>query len=237
MNIFVLTGAGLSAESGLGTFRDKDGGLWTRFDPMKLATPGAFARNPGEVHAFYNMRRKNLLAAEPNEAHRALAHLEERLAGRGSVFLVTQNIDNLHERAGARHVIHMHGELLKARCTACTSLMPSPEDLSVNHACPHCGENGTLRPDAVWFGEVPLHMDAIDNALAQADLFVSIGTSGSVYPAAGFVEQAKELGIRTCEINLEPSDNAWFFDETHYGPATQVVPAWVESVISGQVSP
>ena len=232
MNIFVLTGAGLSAESGLGTFRDKDG-LWSRFDPMKLATPGAFARNPDEVHAFYNMRRQNLLSAEPNEAHRALARLEVELAGRGSLFLVTQNIDDLHERAGSQRVIHMHGELLKARCTACMTVTPWQEDLGVGDSCPHCGQTRTLRPDVVWFGEVPLHMDAIDDRLAQSDLFVSIGTSGSVSPAAGFVEQAKELGIRTCEINLESSDNAWFFDETHYGPATQAVPAWVERVLAG----
>ena len=231
MNIFVPTGAGLSAESGLGTFRDK-GGLWSRFDPMKLATPGTFARSPDDVHAFYNMRRQNLLAAEPNEAHRALARLEAGLAERGRLFLVTQNIDDLHERAGSERVIHMHGELRKARCTACTSVTPWSEDLSVNHACPHCGETETLRPDVVWFGEVPLHMDAIDDALAQADLFVSIGTSGSVYPAAGFVEQARQLGIRTCEINLEPSDNAQHFDETHYGPATQTVPAWAEKILA-----
>jgi NAD-dependent deacetylase len=172
---------------------------------MKLAAPGAFASNPNEVHAFYNMRRTNLLTAEPNEAHRALARLEEGLSGRGTLFLVTQNIDDLHEHAGAQRVIHMHGELLKARCTACTSVTPWSEDLSVNHACPRCGETGTLRPSVVWFGEVPLHMDAIDDALAQADLFVSVGASGSVYPAAGFVEQAKELGIRACEINLEPT--------------------------------
>jgi NAD-dependent deacetylase len=235
MNIFILTGAGLSAESNLGTFRDKGDGLWTRFDPMKLATPGAFARNPGEVHAFYNMRRQNLLAAEPNEAHRALARLEAGLVGRGNFFLVTQNIDDLHERAGSQRVTHMHGELLKARCTACTSAMPWREDLSVNLTCPHCGRTGTLRPDVVWFGEVPLQMDAIDDALAQSDLFVSIGTSGSVYPAAGFVEQAKELGIRAYEINLEPSDNARLFDEAHYGPATQAVPAWVEKVLAASV--
>jgi NAD-dependent deacetylase len=236
MNIFALTGAGLSAESGLGTFRDKDG-IWSKFDPMKLATPGAFARDPDEVHGFYNMRRKNLLAAEPNEAHRALARLEGGLAGRGILFLVTQNIDDLHERAGSEHVIHMHGELLKARCTACTSVTPWHEDLSVNHACPHCGETGNLRPAVVWFGEVPRHMDAIDDALAQANLFASIGTSGSVYPAAGFVEQAKQLGITTCEINLGPSDNARLFDETYYGPATQTVPTWLERVLAAQGGP
>ena len=231
MNIFVLTGAGLSAESGLGTFRDKDG-LWSRFDPMKLATPGAFARNPDEVHAFYNMRRRNLLSAEPNAAHRALARLQAGLAGHGSLFLVTQNIDNLHERAGSERVIHMHGELLKARCTGCAAATPWFEDLSVSNPCPNCDHTGTLRPDVVWFGEVPMQMDAIEEGLVQADLFVSVGTSGSVYPAAGFVEQAKHLGIRTCEINLEPSDNAWLFDETHYGPATQTVPAWVERILA-----
>jgi NAD-dependent deacetylase len=146
---------------------------------------------------------------------------------------VTQNIDDLHERAGAQQGIHMHGELLKAHCTASTSVTPWHNDLSVNHTCPHCGETGALRPAVVWFGELPIHMDAIDDALAQADLFVSIGTSGSVYPAAGFVEQAKELGIRTCEINLEPSDNAGLFDETGYRSATQTVPAWVEKVLAG----
>jgi NAD-dependent deacetylase len=231
MNIFVLTGAGLSAESGLGTFRDKDG-LWSQFDPMKLATPGAFARSPDEVHAFYNMRRRNLLAAAPNEAHRALARLEAGLAGRGNLFLVTQNIDDLHERAGSQRVIHMHGELLKARCTACTTATPWCEDLGVNDTCSNCSQTGTLRPDVVWFGEIPMHMDIIYEGLRQADLFVSIGTSGSVYPAAGFVEQAKDLGIRTCEINLEPSDNAWLFDEASYGPATQTIPAWVEKVLA-----
>jgi NAD-dependent deacetylase len=161
-----------------------------------------------------------------------LTRLEAGLIGRGSLFLVTQNIDDLHERVGSQRVIHMHGELLKARCTACTTATPWREDLSVNVPCPHCGKAGTLRPDVVWFGEVPLHMDTIEDGLAQADLFVSIGTSGSVYPAAGFVEQAKELGICTCEINLEPSDNARLFDEASYGPATRTVPAWVERVLA-----
>ena len=232
MNIFVLTGAGVSAQSGLGTFRDKDG-LWTRFDPMKLATPEAFARDPNEVHAFYNMRRRNLIEAAPNAAHYALARLEARLKERGgSLTLVTQNIDDLHARAGSREVTHMHGELLKARCVACGAIMPWCEDLSVDTPCPSCGDTGNLRPHVVWFGEMPLFMDRIYDELLDADLFVAIGTSGSVYPAAGFVSEARGHGIRTCEINLEPSDNAWQFDERRYGPASEIVSAWVKDVLS-----
>jgi NAD-dependent deacetylase len=231
MNIFVLTGAGVSAESGLGTFRDK-GGLWARFDPMTLATPEAFARDPERVHAFYNARRANLLGARPNAAHAALARLEAGLAARGgSLFLCTQNIDDLHEQAGSGCVHHMHGELLKARCVGCEAVTAWREDLSVGTPCPSCGRSGGLRPHVVWFGEMPLDMDGIETALLAADRFVSIGTSGSVYPAAGFVSEARRAGIRTCEINLEPSDNARHFDETHYGPAGEVVPRWVESLL------
>jgi NAD-dependent deacetylase len=232
MNIFILTGAGISAESGLGTFRDKDG-LWARFDPLKLATPEAFADDPEAVHAFYNMRRRNLLAAGPNEAHRALARLETALARRGGrLFLCTQNIDDLHERAGSRRVTHMHGELLKARCIGCEAVTVRREDLGVAESCASCGRPGMLRPHVVWFGEMPLEMDAIDEALQGADLFVAIGTSGSVYPAAGFVAEARAAGIRTCEINLEPSDNARQFDEARYGPASVVVQEWVETVLA-----
>ena len=232
MKIFVLTGAGVSAQSGLGTFRDKDG-FWSRFDPMKLATPEAFARDPNQVHAFYNLRRRNLIDAEPNTAHFALARLEAGLKERGGkLFLCTQNIDDLHERAGSREVTHMHGELLKARCIACDAIMPWREDLSVNTPCPSCGNIGGLRPHVVWFGEMPLHMDAIYDALLEADLFVAIGTSGSVYPAAGLVAEARGHGIRTCEINLERSDNARQFDEWRYGPASETVPAWVKDVLS-----
>lgn len=232
MNIFVLTGAGLSAESGLGTFRDK-GGIWSQFDPYELATPEAFARNPEKVLGFYDMRRRNLLEAEPNRAHRALAELEGELGRRGGrLFLCTQNIDDLLEQAGAAGVVHMHGELLKARCLACKAVSPWREDMPLSARCPACGAAGRLRPHVVWFGEMPLFMDEIEAALAEADLFVSIGTSGSVYPAAGFVEQAREAGIRTCEINLEPSDNARAFDERRYGPATETVPAWVRDVLA-----
>ena len=227
----MLTGAGISAESGMGTFRDK-GGLWARFDPMELATPEAFARDPAKVQAFYNARRGNLLAAEPNAAHAALVRLEAGLAARGDeLSLVTQNIDDLHERAGSNQVVHMHGELRKARCTACEAVVPWDGDLGAGEPCPACGTVGTLRPHVVWFGEMPLFMDEIETALATADLFVAIGTSGSVYPAAGYVSAARDLGIRTCELNLEPSDNADAFDDRQYGAATAIVPAWVASVL------
>ena len=232
-NIFVLTGAGISAESGLGTFRDKTGeGIWAKFDPMKLATPEAFARDPESVLAFYDLRRRNLLNARPNAAHFALARLESALAERGgSLTLVTQNIDDLHERAGSASVIHMHGELLKARCNACEAVRPWVDDLAVSHACPDCGSAGALRPHVVWFGEMPLAMDEIDRALRKAELFVAIGTSGAVYPAAGFVAEARAYGLRTCEINLEAADNADLFDEQRLGLASETVPAWVEELL------
>jgi NAD-dependent deacetylase len=234
-NIFVLTGAGISAESGLGTFRDRNGqGVWARFDPMKLATPEAFARDPDTVLAFYDLRRRNLLKAEPNAAHRALARLEQALCSRGRhLTLVTQNIDDLHERAGSQRVIHMHGELLKARCEQCNSVRRWPADLSPSDVCPDCGRAGGLRPHVVWFGEMPLDMHDIDRALRNADLFVAIGTSGAVYPAAGFVVEARAYGLRTCEINLEAADNADLFDEQRLGPASATVPAWVEELLNG----
>jgi NAD-dependent deacetylase len=234
MKVFVLTGAGVSAESGLGTFRNKEKtGLWARFDPMKLATPEAFARDPGEVHAFYNARRRNLLGAAPNAAHAALARLEARLAARGNLLtLVTQNIDDLHERAGSHGVTHMHGELLKSRCAHCKEVSMLRVDIGVESVCEGCGWAGGLRPHVVWFGETPLEMDAIHAALTRADLFVSIGTSGAVYPAAGFVAIARQLGVATCEINLEPSDNADLFETRRYGRASEAVPAWVEEMLA-----
>jgi NAD-dependent protein deacetylase/lipoamidase len=232
-HIFVLTGAGISAESGLGTFRDKHGdGIWARFDPMRLATPEAFARDPEIVLAFYDARRQNLRNAEPNAAHFALARLDCGLSERGGrLTLVTQNIDDLHERAGSTEVIHMHGELLKARCQGCGSVRFWPGNLSPSHACPDCGFVGGLRPHVVWFGEMPLRMDEINHALIAADLFVAIGTSGAVYPAAGFVAEARAYGVPTCEINLEAADNAQCFDEARYGPARETVPTWVEEFL------
>jgi NAD-dependent protein deacetylase/lipoamidase len=229
-NIFVLTGAGISAESGLGVFRDRQGeGIWAKFDPMKLATPEAFARDPEAVLAFYDLRRRSLRNAQPNAAHFALARLEGALGER--LTLVTQNIDDLHERAGSARVIHMHGELLKARCNACGAVRPQLDDLAVSHVCADCGPAGALRPHVVWFGEMPFAMDEINRALALADLFVAIGTSGAVYPAAGFVAEARAHGLRTCEINLEAADNADLFDEQRLGPASETVPAWVEELV------
>jgi NAD-dependent deacetylase len=232
MKIFVLTGAGVSAESGLGTFRDKDG-VWTQYDLEDVATPQGFARNPVLVREFYNARRENLAGAKPNAAHVALAHLEAELTARGGeLFLCTQNVDDLHEKAGSKRVIHMHGELAVTRCHHCQAPRPDAGPLSAEAVCEACGRDGGARPHVVWFGEMPLYMEAIEDALAKADLFVSIGTSGSVYPAAGFVSEARAMGVATCEINLEPSANAYVFDEKVYGPASEVVPAWVEAVLA-----
>lgn len=226
--MFVLTGAGVSAESGLATFRDR-GGIWDDHDPMELATPEAFARAPSRVHAFYNMRRRNLRAARPNAAHLALA----RLAAGAELFLCTQNVDDLHEQAGSPHVHHIHGELLIARCGRCGRREDCRGDLSVETICEGCRENGWMRPDVVWFGEMPRGLDLIDDALARSDLFVAIGTSGAVYPAAGYVAAARACGIPTLELTLEPSDNARAFDAACYGLATETAPAWVDTVLAG----
>ncbi len=231
MKIFVLTGAGISAESGLGTFRDKDG-VWTKYDLSEVATPEGFARDPAKVRGFYNARRENLAGAAPNAAHFALARLEAELAARGGeLWLCTQNVDDLHEKAGSQRVVHMHGELAVTRCAHCEATWPDVGPLTAETVCEACGRAGEARPHIVWFGEMPLFLDEIDDALSKADLFASIGTSGSVYPAAGFVTEARAMGIATCEINLEPSANAYVFDEKVYGPATEVVPAWVEKIL------
>jgi NAD-dependent deacetylase len=232
MRIFALTGAGVSAESGLGTFRDKDG-VWTKYDLRDVATPEGFARDPALVRAFYNARRANLAEASPNAAHHALARLETELEARGGeLFLCTQNVDDLHEKAGSWRVVHMHGELAVTRCDHCQALKPDMAPLTAEAICEGCGRADGARPHVVWFGEMPLFLEEIDEALSRADLFVSIGTSGSVYPAAGFVAEARAMGVTTCEINLEPSSNAYMFDEKLYGPASEIVPAWVERVLT-----
>ncbi|EAU39657.1 NAD-dependent deacetylase [Fulvimarina pelagi HTCC2506] len=232
-SIFVLTGAGVSAESGVATYRDQ-GGLWSKVRLEDVATPEAFARDPERVQAFYNARRAGLNGISPNPAHEALARLEREFGG--TLTLVTQNIDDLHERGGSENVIHMHGRLRRSLCAICGDTREHHSDLHVTEVCEACGETGTLRPDVVWFGEMPHHMELIFERLEQADLFVSIGTSGAVYPAAGFVSEAGRLGIRTLELNLEPSDGSFQFDEARHGPASKLVPAFVEEVLSGAKS-
>lgn len=229
--IVILTGAGISAESGMGTFRDK-GGLWTTHRLEDVATPEGFARNPALVHTFYNLRRAGLKSAAPNRAHFALAEFEQEARSRGSdVMLVTQNVDDLHERAGSLSIVHMHGELTSAACVSCGVRARWEQDLGLDSLCPGCGRRGALRPDVVWFGEVPYSIDEIHDRISTCDLFVSIGTSGEVYPAAGFVGLAAGQGAHTVELNLEPSANAGFFSEGLYGPATQVVDRWLNALL------
>jgi NAD-dependent deacetylase len=223
--IVVLTGAGISRESGLDTFRDA-GGLWSQVRIEDVATPEAFARDPQRVHAFYNHRRAQLAGVQPNAAHLALAGLEQHFAG--EVLVVTQNVDDLHERAGSRNLLHMHGELLRARCTSCGARPNWHGDTGANVPCPSCGACA-LRPDVVWFGEMPRHMEEIEAALERCELFVSIGTSGTVYPAAGFVQRASGHA-RTVELNLEPS-GSYLFDQSVVGPATQTVPGLVRDLL------
>jgi NAD-dependent deacetylase len=227
-NIVILTGAGVSAESGIDTFRTQ-GGLWERYKPEDVATPAAFARDPNLVLAFYDMRRAAIQDKQPNAAHVALGRLDAGWTG--GLLIVTQNIDDLHERGGARRVLHMHGEHLNAWCTACDVRSRWTGPLIERPPCPACGARA-LRPDVVWFGEMTYHMDAIHAALREADLFVSIGTSGAVHPAAGFVRNARDLGARTLELNLEPSLGSRWFHESRLGPASEIVPAWVEEMLA-----
>jgi NAD-dependent deacetylase len=225
----VLTGAGVSAESGIDTFRDK-GGIWSKVDYREVATPEGFARDPAKVHAFYNMRRARLAGIRPNAAHVALARLEATFPG--EFLLVTQNVDSLHEAAGSRRLIHMHGQHNSALCLHCGQRHAWSGDMSPETPCPSCEAAGGVRPDVVWFGETPYRMDEIQRALRTCDLFISVGTSGTVYPAAQFVRDARRAGARTVELNLEPSHNHDAFDEALHGPATEVVPAFVERLLT-----
>ncbi|MCT7373577.1 NAD-dependent deacylase [Chelativorans salis] len=229
--IVILTGAGISAESGVDTFRDK-GGIWSRYDYRQVATPEGFVADPALVHDFYNQRRSALAGIAPNPAHYALARLEAEHSG--PVTLVTQNIDELHERAGSKNLIHMHGELAKALCSRCGSRHEWRGALSTEVPCPACAEAGCLRPDVVWFGEMPYHMERIYEALGDCDLFLAVGTSGSVYPAAQFVQEASRAGAHTVELNLEPSETFSDFDEAIHGPASRVVPDYVEQLLKGR---
>ncbi|MBK8454803.1 MAG: Sir2 family NAD+-dependent deacetylase [Thiofilum sp.] len=229
-NIVILTGAGISAESGIKTFRASDG-LWEEHRVEDVATPEGFKRNPKLVHQFYNLRRAQLNSGtvQPNKAHEALARLEQELGG--EVLVITQNIDDLHERAGTQHLIHMHGELNKVRCNSCGTVLRWHSDLAVDTACSKCSAVGTLRPHVVWFGEYPFSMDKIEQALQDCDLFISIGTSGHVYPAAGFVQVARAAGAHTVELNLEPSLVQSDFHESYQGKASELVPKYVDRLL------
>jgi NAD-dependent deacetylase len=227
-NIVVLTGAGVSAESGLATFRGPDG-LWEGHRVEDVATPEAFRRDPDLVHSFYDARRAKLDTVEPNAAHIALAQLDSEWPG--DLLLVTQNVDDLHERAGSKRLIHMHGELESGWCLSCNERFAWNGVMGETARCPCCETIGMVRPDIVWFGEMPYEMERIDDALRRCDLFVSIGTSGAVYPAAGFVQSARYSGARSLEINLEPSLGSIYFDETRTGPAGELVPKWVNEIL------
>ena len=229
-NIVVLTGAGISAESGLDTFRGP-GGLWCGHRVEDICTPEGLARNPDLVLDFYDRRRAALATVEPNPAHHALARLDREWTG--DLLIVTQNVDDLHERGGAERLLHMHGELMSALCEACGERARYGGSMRDGTLCGACGARDRLRPDIVFFGEMPYGLDPIDEALRSADLFVSIGTSGAVYPAAGFVQSARHFGARTVELNLEPSAGSYHFHESRMGPASLLVPAWVDEVLAG----
>jgi len=230
-SIVILTGAGISAESGLRTFRDA-GGLWESHRVEEVATPEAFARDPKLVHRFYNERRRQLKTVEPNAAHLALARLEQQCPGK--VLVVTQNVDDLHERAGTQNLVHMHGELNKVRCRSCHCIHVWMDDLFVDTPCPSCGRKKVLRPHIVWFGEMPFELGRIHQALAGCGLFLAIGTSGIVYPAARFIEEVSPFAY-TAELNLEPSQTASGFFEQRHGKATELVPALVDELLGASV--
>ena len=233
-NIVILTGAGVSAESGLATFRGPDG-LWEGHRVEDVCTPEAFNRDPALVHTFYDARRAKLGTVEPNAAHTALARLDAEWTGQ--LLLVTQNVDDLHERAGSKRLLHMHGQLTKGWCLHCNDRFDWQGPMGEGAECPSCGLRGQVRPDIVWFGEMPYDMERIDDALRACDLFVSVGTSGAVYPAAGFVQTACYCGARTLEINLEPSLGSTLFEESRIGRAGELVPQWVDEVLDELRSP
>lgn len=228
-NIVILTGAGISAESGLATFRAADG-LWEGHRVEDVATPEAYLRDPALVHQFYDARRARLGEVAPNAAHLALARFDA--AWDGDLLLVTQNVDDLHDRAGSRRLLHMHGELTRGWCVACDARFAWEGDMGGGALCPSCNAVGRVRPDIVWFGEMPYEMERIEAALARCDLFVSIGTSGAVYPAAGFVRSARYYGARTLELNLEPSRGSDLFHESRKGRAGELTPVWAEEILA-----
>ena len=228
-NIVILTGAGISAESGVAIFRGPDG-LWEGHRVEDVATPEAFARDPDLVQSFYDARREKLSTVRPNAAHEALGRLDGEWPG--ELLLVTQNVDDLHERAGSKRLLHMHGQLRQGWCLSCDGRFAWDGPMGNGGTCPACGKSGQVRPDIVWFGEIPYEMERIEAALRQCDLFVSIGTSGAVYPAAGFVQTARYCGARAVEINLEPSMGSIYFHESRIGRAGDLVPQWVDSLLA-----
>lgn len=227
-HIFILTGAGISAESGVKTFRDNNG-LWENYPIEQVATPQAFRDNPELVHRFYNLRRDQLKEVKPNPAHFALAKLQNEYQGK--VTLITQNVDDLHERGGSIEVIHMHGQLKQIRCQSCRKVFDWSDDISTQVACSSCHKKGGLRPNIVWFGEIPMFMEQIEQALSDCDLFLCIGTSGVVYPAAGFVQVARSAGAYCIECNKESTAISGLFERSIQGTATQVVPTLVEEIL------
>lgn len=234
--IVVLTGAGVSKESGLDTFRDANG-IWAKYSMEEVCTPEGFKKNPQKLHEFYNKLRQDLPKVKPNAAHIALAELERAIEQKklnAEILVITQNIDDLHERAGSKNLYHMHGELYKLWCRGCDAKIEWHQDCLTETACPQCGQH-KLRPDIVWFGEMPYYMDEIQSALLSCDIFVSIGTSGVVYPAAGFVQMASSVQAKTIELNLEPSAGTSFFKESRLGPATKLVPELVEQLLKGEI--
>jgi len=231
-HIVILTGAGISAESGIDTFR-AEGGLWEQYPIEQVATPQGFAKDPALVHHFYNLRRTALKTVHPNPAHKALAKLQTELRAKaGELTLITQNVDDLHERGGSQDVIHMHGILTSLKCKFCEARWSWTEDASPDMDCPVCFVKTGPRPDIVWFGEMPYHMELIETAMQSANMFVSIGTSGAVYPAAGLVSEAKRRGTPTLELNLDPSQGSAFFDESRLGKAGIIVPEWVDEILN-----
>jgi len=230
-NIVVLTGAGISAESGIDTFR-AEGGLWEQYPVQQVATPEGYAKDPALVHHFYNMRRAALKTVKSNPAHEALAKLEGGLkAAGGKLTIITQNVDDLHERGGAKNIIHIHGILTSMLCSACDWRWGHRDDASTEMQCPACQTKGGPRPDIVWFGEMPYHMETIEHAVASCDLFVSIGTSGAVYPAAGLIQIARMNGAQSLELNLERSQGSHHFHEARLGAAGTIVPEWVDEIL------
>jgi len=229
-NIVILTGSGISQESGIQTFRASDG-TWNNFSVLDVATPRGFQVNPNLVHQFYNDRRQQLKTVKPNRAHDALAKLESQWTA-GRFILITQNVDDLHERAGSKNVLHLHGSLLKTRCVKCRHVFTNSEDITTETPCPRCAKVKSLRPDIVWFEEIPLQLPVVYQSLKNCSLFLSIGTSGVVQPAASFVDDARVAGAHTVELNLEKTEISFKFEEVIFGPATQIVPPYVDKLFA-----